>query len=56
MSVFVVTSQCDYDYPYVEGVWQSREDAEAWVRTMYESWEKVDDYHTDYYIKEYTLK
>lgn len=56
MSVFVVTSQCDYDYPNIEGVWQSREEAESWVKMMCDSWDRVDDYHTDYYIKEYTVK
>jgi hypothetical protein len=56
MAVYVVTSQVDYDPLHVEGVWETMEGAESWVKCMYESWEKVGDYRIDYYIKEYTLK
>lgn len=56
MTVFVVTSQCDYDEPYIEGVWKKRSDAESWIKMMQESWENVGDYHTIYSIKEYNVK
>ena len=56
MTVYVVTSQVDYDPPNVEGVWETMEGAESWVKHMYEIWEKVGDYHINYYIKEYTIK
>jgi hypothetical protein len=56
MVVYIVTSQVDYDYPHIEGVWSSKEEAVAWIQKMYDSWESVGDYHTDYFVKEYTVK
>jgi len=56
VSVFIVSSQCDYDEPYIEGVWRKRSDAESWVKMMQESWENVGDHHTLYSIKEYHVK
>lgn len=56
MTVYVVTSQVDYDHPYIEGVWATEEGALEWINEMQKSHEAIGDYHTDYYCKEYTVR